>query len=118
MTLITAAQRQKLLENGRAQRDAIDRQDQILDFEPVVRNSLPPTAMPPGFSPSSTPTPISPSVSATSASANLREPARAHRRSKPSRATARVRSRLRADTHNLSLRRLRPRASTDHHLIP
>jgi Protein of unknown function (DUF2958) len=27
MTLITAAQRQKLLENGRAQRDAIDRED-------------------------------------------------------------------------------------------
>jgi hypothetical protein len=35
MNLITAAQRQKLLENGRAQRDAIDRQDQVLDFEPV-----------------------------------------------------------------------------------
>jgi len=37
MTLITAAQHQKLLENGRAQRDAIDRQDQVLDFEPVVK---------------------------------------------------------------------------------
>jgi hypothetical protein len=37
MTLITAAQRQKLLENGRAQRDAIDRQDQVLDFPPVVK---------------------------------------------------------------------------------
>jgi hypothetical protein len=37
MTLITAAQRQKLLENGRAQRDAIDRQDQVLDFHPVVK---------------------------------------------------------------------------------
>jgi hypothetical protein len=37
MTLITSAQRQKLLENGRAQRDAIDRQDQVLDFEPVVK---------------------------------------------------------------------------------
>jgi len=37
MTLITAAQRQKLLENGRAQRDAIDRQDQVLDFQPVVK---------------------------------------------------------------------------------
>ena len=37
MTLITAAQRQKLLENGRAQHDAIDRQDQVLDFEPVVK---------------------------------------------------------------------------------
>jgi len=36
MTLITAAQRQKLLDNGRAQRGAIDRQDQVLDFEPVV----------------------------------------------------------------------------------
>jgi Protein of unknown function (DUF2958) len=37
MTLITTAQRQKLLENGRAQRDAIDRQDQVLDFQPVVK---------------------------------------------------------------------------------
>jgi hypothetical protein len=37
MTLITSAQRQKLLENGRAQRDAIDREDQMLDFEPVVK---------------------------------------------------------------------------------
>jgi hypothetical protein len=37
MTLITAAQHQKLLENGRAQRDAIDREDQVLDFEPVVK---------------------------------------------------------------------------------
>jgi hypothetical protein len=38
MTLISTAQRQKLLENGRAQRDAIDRQDQALDFKPVVKN--------------------------------------------------------------------------------
>jgi hypothetical protein len=37
MTIITTAQRQKLLENGRAQRDAIDRQDQVLDFQPVVK---------------------------------------------------------------------------------
>jgi hypothetical protein len=37
MTLITSAQLQKLLENGRAQRAAIDRQDQVLDFEPVVK---------------------------------------------------------------------------------
>ena len=37
MQLITFAQRQKLLENGRAQRAAIDRQDQALDFEPVVK---------------------------------------------------------------------------------
>jgi hypothetical protein len=37
MKLITSAQRQKLLENGRAQRAAIDRQDQVLDFEPVVK---------------------------------------------------------------------------------
>jgi hypothetical protein len=35
MSIITSAQRQKLLENGRAQRAAIDRQDQALDFEPV-----------------------------------------------------------------------------------
>ena len=37
MQLITLAPRQKLLENGRAQRAAIDRQDQALDFEPVVK---------------------------------------------------------------------------------
>jgi hypothetical protein len=37
MTFITSAQRQKLFDNGRAQRDAIDRQDQVLDFEPVVK---------------------------------------------------------------------------------
>ena len=37
MQLITSAQRQKLLENGRAQRAAIDSQDQVLDFEPVVK---------------------------------------------------------------------------------
>jgi len=37
MTPITTAQRQRLLENGRAQRDAIDRQDQVLAFEPVVK---------------------------------------------------------------------------------
>jgi hypothetical protein len=37
MQLITPAQRQKLLENGRAQLAAIDRQDQCLDFEPVVK---------------------------------------------------------------------------------
>ena len=48
MQLITAAQRQKLLENGRAQRAAIDRQDQFLDFEPVVK-LFTPTAMPPGY---------------------------------------------------------------------
>ncbi len=37
MQLITSAQRQQFLENGRAQRAAIDRQDQCLDFEPVVK---------------------------------------------------------------------------------
>jgi hypothetical protein len=37
MKLITCVQHQKLLENGRAQRAAIDRQDQALDFEPVVK---------------------------------------------------------------------------------
>ncbi len=37
MTFINTAQRQKLLENGRAQRRAIDGQDQVLDFEPVVK---------------------------------------------------------------------------------
>jgi hypothetical protein len=48
MKLITSAQRQKLLENGRAQRAAIDRQDQCLDFEPVVK-LFTPTATPPGY---------------------------------------------------------------------
>ena len=37
MQLVTSAQRQKLIENGRAQLAAIDRQDQVLDFEPVVK---------------------------------------------------------------------------------
>jgi hypothetical protein len=37
MQLFTLVQRQKLLENGRAQRVAIDRQDQAIDFEPVVK---------------------------------------------------------------------------------
>jgi hypothetical protein len=37
MNLITSAQRQKLLDNGRAQRAAIDRQDQAIDFDPVVK---------------------------------------------------------------------------------
>jgi hypothetical protein len=37
MQLISTAQRQKLVENGRAQRAAIDRQDQVLDFQPVVK---------------------------------------------------------------------------------
>ena len=41
MQLITAAQRQKLLDNGRAQRAVIDRQDQCLDIEPVVKLSTP-----------------------------------------------------------------------------
>ena len=37
MTLITKAQIEQLLANGRAQRAAIDRQDQALDFKPVVK---------------------------------------------------------------------------------
>jgi hypothetical protein len=37
MQLVTSAQHQKLLENGRAQRAAVDRQDQAIDFEPVVK---------------------------------------------------------------------------------
>jgi hypothetical protein len=37
MKLITSAQRQKLLENARAQRASIDRQHKALDFEPVVK---------------------------------------------------------------------------------
>jgi hypothetical protein len=37
MTLITSAQRQKLLENGRAQRAALDQKTGVIDFEPVVK---------------------------------------------------------------------------------
>jgi hypothetical protein len=37
MTLITKTQTEQLLANGRAQRAAIDRQDQALDFKPVVK---------------------------------------------------------------------------------
>jgi hypothetical protein len=37
MTLITKAQTDQLLANGIAQRAAIDRQDQALDFKPVVK---------------------------------------------------------------------------------
>ena len=37
MTLITKAQTEPLLANGIAQRAAIDRQDQALDFKPVVK---------------------------------------------------------------------------------
>jgi hypothetical protein len=39
MQLITSAQCQKLHENGRAQRAAIDCQDEAIDFEPVVKLS-------------------------------------------------------------------------------
>jgi Protein of unknown function (DUF2958) len=37
MQLITAAQGQKLLENGRAQRAALDQKTGAIDFEPVVK---------------------------------------------------------------------------------
>jgi len=37
MHLITTAQRQKLLENGRAQRYALDQKLDAIDFEPVVK---------------------------------------------------------------------------------
>lgn len=37
MNLITSARRQKLLENGRAQRAALDQKDGAIDFEPVVK---------------------------------------------------------------------------------
>jgi hypothetical protein len=37
MNLITNAQRQKLLENGRAQRAALDQKIGAIDFEPVVK---------------------------------------------------------------------------------
>jgi hypothetical protein len=72
----TSAQRQKLLENGRAQRDAIDRQDQVLDFETVVKLLLP-TATPPGSSLSLTPTLIWLLVFATWASVSPKNTAAA-----------------------------------------
>jgi len=37
MQLITSAQRQQLLDNGRAQRAALDRKVGAIDFEPVVK---------------------------------------------------------------------------------
>jgi hypothetical protein len=37
MQLITSAQRQKLLENGRAQRAALDQKEGAINFEPVVK---------------------------------------------------------------------------------
>jgi Protein of unknown function (DUF2958) len=37
MTLITHSQLTQLLANGQAQRAAIDRQDQALDFKPIVK---------------------------------------------------------------------------------
>jgi hypothetical protein len=37
MILITKTQTEQLLANGRAQRTAIDRQNQAIDFEPVVK---------------------------------------------------------------------------------
>ncbi len=37
MNLITAAQRQKLLENRSAQRGALDQKQGAIDFEPVVK---------------------------------------------------------------------------------
>jgi hypothetical protein len=37
MQLITSAQCQKLLENGRAQRTALDQKKGAIDFEPVVK---------------------------------------------------------------------------------
>src|ERR1700676_169253 len=37
MQLITSTQRQKLLDNGRAQRTALDQKQRAIDFEPVVK---------------------------------------------------------------------------------
>jgi hypothetical protein len=37
MQLITSAQRQRLLENGRAKRTALDQKTGAIDFEPVVK---------------------------------------------------------------------------------
>jgi hypothetical protein len=70
MQLITFAQRQKLLENGRAQRAAIDRQDQALDFEPVVK-LFTPDGNATWLLTESTSTSIWPSVFATSGSGSL-----------------------------------------------
>jgi hypothetical protein len=41
MTLITSAQRRKLLENGRAERAALDQHVSAIDFEPVVKRFTP-----------------------------------------------------------------------------
>ena len=41
MQLITAAQRQIFLENGRAQRAALDQRTGAIDFEPVVKIFIP-----------------------------------------------------------------------------
>ncbi len=65
MELITKAQTEQLLANGRAQRAAIDQDAGALDFEPVVK-LFTPTHNAPGSSPKSTPT-AWPSASATSA---------------------------------------------------
>jgi hypothetical protein len=45
MTLITKALIEQLLANGRAQRGAIDKADEALDFKPVVKLFTPRCAM-------------------------------------------------------------------------
>ncbi len=65
MELITKAQTEQLLANGRAQRAAIDQDAGALDFNPVVK-LFTPTPKLPGCSPSSIPTGFS-SASAISA---------------------------------------------------
>jgi hypothetical protein len=98
MTLITSAQRQKLLENGRAQCAAIDRQDQVLDFEPVVKL----------FTPDGNATWLLTELNPDIASAFGLQPRRALSRARPPRATARVRSSPRAHANHCGLRRARP----------
>src|ERR1019366_6541750 len=119
MTLISTAQRQKLLENGRAQRAAIDRQDQALDFEPVVKL----------FTPDGNATwlltELNPDIDVAFGLYDLGlgqpelgyEPPRTRRRPRPAGASPRARSSLRADTHDCGLRRTRSRASAHHHLM-
>jgi hypothetical protein len=68
MTLITQAQLDQLLANGKAQRNAIDNDQGAIDFKPVVK-LFTPDAQCTWLLTELTPTTSSPSASATSVSA-------------------------------------------------
>src|SRR6202051_4506741 len=114
MQLINTAQRQKLLENGRAQRAALDEKQGAIDFEPAVKI----------FTPDGNATWLLTEPDPNGhlafglcgprprrAGTRLREPARARRRPRLARATPRARSLLRAHANDRGLRRSRSRAS-------